>query len=92
MASGDHLLPKQLYPHLAQCVDNLVPCCSHCNRMKQDYDPSEGKGDWIVITESVRRIFIEGVKSYIARKKSEHARDFATGKAPFARALAEFRG
>jgi 5-methylcytosine-specific restriction endonuclease McrA len=91
LATGDHLLPKQLYPQLAQDIGNLVPCCIHCNRMKHDYDPSEGEGKRIVITADLRKKFVEKTKQEIARKKREHALDIGTGKIPFARAVAEYQ-
>lgn len=51
VACGDHLLPRRLYPQLVDSVDNLVPACTHCNRIKQEYDPSDGKGLETAITE-----------------------------------------
>jgi 5-methylcytosine-specific restriction endonuclease McrA len=43
IACGDHLLPKHIYPALKDSVDNIVAACSHCNRIKGDFDPSDGK-------------------------------------------------
>lgn len=59
VACGDHLLPKRLYPALEQTVDNLVPSCANCNVIKKDYDPSDGKGLEVVLTEPVRRNLID---------------------------------
>jgi hypothetical protein len=59
VACGDHLLPKRLYPALEQTVDNLVASCANCNVIKKDYDPSDGKGLEIILTESVRRTLID---------------------------------
>src|SRR6266852_6120277 len=53
-ATGDHLLPSHKYSDLAQKVDNLVPACADCNRIKHYYDPSEGKGRRLAITEEAR--------------------------------------
>ena len=90
VACGDHLLPKNLYPTFAQNVDNLVPACTHCNRMKSDYDPSEGKGMNIVLTKNVRLRFVERSKQEINRRKAEYERDFLTGRDAFARAVAQY--
>ena len=89
---GDHLLPKSLYPDLAQNVDNLVPACAECNLIKHYYDPSEGKGMEIVITEDVRLGFIRKAREEIRRKRIDYERDFLqTGKAPFEQAVALYR-
>jgi len=90
-ACGDHLLPKSLYPDLAENVDNLVPACIECNRMKHNYDASEGKGMEIVITERVRRGLIRKSREVIRRKKMEEGRVFQSGKAAFRRAVAQYR-
>jgi len=42
-ATGEHLLPKHKYSDLTESVDNLVPACAECNRIKHDYDPAKGK-------------------------------------------------
>lgn len=90
VACGDHLLPKQIYPALAQSVDNLVPACTHCNRMKSTYDPSNGQGA-ITITDQIRRTFIEKSKQEILRRKSEYDRDFQTGEEAFKQAIEEYQ-
>jgi hypothetical protein len=89
---GDHLLPKSLYPDLAQNVDNLVPACAECNLIKHYYDPSEGAGGEIVITEDVRLGFIRKAREEIRRKRIDYERDFLqTGKVPFEQAVAQYR-
>lgn len=35
----DHYMPKALYPIFAVTPINLVPCCSTCNREKNEYAP-----------------------------------------------------
>jgi hypothetical protein len=73
-------------------VDNLVPACTECNLIKHYYDPSEGAGGEIVITEDVRRDFIRKAKEEIRRKRIDYERDFLqTGKVPFEQAVAQYR-
>jgi hypothetical protein len=91
VACGDHLLPKRFYPALTQNVDNLVAACTHCNVIKKDYDPSEGKGMEIVLTETVRRQLVDKSRTEIVRRKGEYVRDFETDKAAFTEAIAEYR-
>jgi hypothetical protein len=91
-ATGDHLLPRHRYPHLAENVDNLVPACSECNRVKHYYDPSEGKGGGIAITEDVRLGFISKSKEEIQRKRIEYEQEFIlTGKIAFKEAVMQYR-
>ena len=90
-ACGDHLLPRSLYPDLAQHVDNLVPACMGCNRMKHDYDASEGKGMKIVITERVRQKFIRKSREVIRKTEIEASRDFQNGRTAFKQAVASYR-
>jgi len=91
-ATGEHLLPKHKYSDLTQNVDNLVPACAECNRIKHDYDPSEGKGRRLVITEEVRLALIGKVKREIKRKRSDDEREFLqTGKVAFKQAVAQYR-
>jgi hypothetical protein len=90
IACGDHLLPKRLYPALAENVDNLVPACAHCNVIKKDYDPSERKGMEIVLTEPVRHSLIDKSKAEIMKRKSAYVSGFETGKAAFTQAIAEY--
>ena len=91
VACGDHLLPKGVYPALAQNIDNLVAACAHCNVVKKDYDPSNGKGMETVLAEPVRQELIDKSKAEITRRKGEYARVFEVDKAAFARAMAEYR-
>jgi HNH endonuclease len=89
---GDHLLPKSLYPDLAENVDNLVPACAECNLIKHNYDPSEGRGREIVITEQVRSSFILKAKEEITRKRIDYECEFIqTGKVAFEQAVAKYR-
>lgn len=32
----DHFKSKKDYPHLALCINNLIPCCAICNLLKHD--------------------------------------------------------
>jgi hypothetical protein len=91
VACGDHLLPKRSYPALAQNVDNLVPACAHCNIIKKDYDPSEGKGIEIVLTDPVRQSLIDKSKAKIISRKNEYASGFRSDEAAFRQAIAEYR-
>lgn len=34
----DHFRNKKDYPHLALCLNNLIPCCPSCNLLKHDED------------------------------------------------------
>jgi HNH endonuclease len=89
---GDHLLPKSVYPDLAQNVDNLVPACSECNLIKHHYDPSEKNGIDLVITEEVRLDLVRKAREEIRIRRAEYERDFIqTGKAAFAQAVAQYR-
>jgi len=91
-ATGDHLLPRHKYPDLGENVDNLVPACAECNRIKHYYDPSEGKGSGIVITEEVRLSFIRKAREEIGKKRFDYEREFIeTGKAAFEQAVAKYR-
>ena len=36
----DHILPKTVYPVIAVTPDNLVGCCSDCNKAKLDQSPN----------------------------------------------------
>jgi len=67
-ATIDHLLPRCTYPERGWSVDNLVPACGACNHMKLHYDPSEGNGKELVITEEVRLSLIRKAKEEIDRK------------------------
>lgn len=88
---GDHLLPKHRYPALAQTVANLVPACTHCNRIKSHYDPSDGQGMQILLTETVRQELIDKSKKEILRRKDEYATEFKTCEADFRTAVREYR-
>ncbi|SRR5258707_15532974 len=90
-ACGDHLLPRSKYPDLVDNVDNCVPACVDCNRMKHDFDASKGRGMNRVITESVRQSFIRKSREVIERKKIEDGRVFQTGKTAFRQAVAQYR-
>lgn len=90
-ACGDHLLPRSRYPKLAQNVNNCVPACADCNRVKHSYDPSKGRGMKIVLTESVRRDLIRKSREVIKRKRKESRRFFRGGQVAFRRAVTQYR-
>ena len=90
VASGDHVLPRRLYPAMEDEVENLVPACAHCNRMKSNYDPSDGNGMHVVLNEELRRQFIDRSKNHIQMKKANYERDFQTGKVPFSQAIERY--
>jgi len=83
----DHLLPQKKYPQLAKNVENSVASCVCCNRVKFNYDPSEGKGAGLV-----RKDLILKAHEEIERRKIEWEREFVeTGKVPFEEAVAQYR-
>jgi hypothetical protein len=91
-ATIDHLLPSCKY-HRGWDVDNLVPACATCNRIKLDYDPSEGKGENLAITVEVRRSLIRKVKEEIDRiNKADESweREFLTARPRFQEAVAKY--
>jgi len=91
VACGDHLLPKRLYPSLSENVDNLVPACANCNSIKKDYDPSDGKGSGMVLTEAIRESLIEKGKALITERKNQYLQDFRACEAAFRQAVSEYR-
>lgn len=70
-ATIDHLLPRCRYPERGWSVENLVPACAECNHIKRNYDPSEEKGEELVITEEVRLALVQKAKNEIDKKKKE---------------------
>jgi 5-methylcytosine-specific restriction endonuclease McrA len=91
-ATIDHLLPSCTY-HLGWNVDNLVPACATCNRIKLDYDPSEGKGGELVITAEVRLNLIHKVKEEIDRlnKADDYwEKEFQAARPLFQEAVARY--
>ncbi len=91
VACGDHLLPKAIYPSLARNVDNLVPACAPCNRIKSNYDPSDGRGMQIVLSDYERSRLVERSRVEIDRRKSEYQRDYETGRDAFVKAVVQYR-
>jgi HNH endonuclease len=67
-ATIDHLLPRCNHPERGWNVDNLVPACAECNHIKLNYDPFEGEGKALVITEGVRLHLIRKAKEEIDKK------------------------
>lgn len=90
-ACGDHLLPRSKYPDLAKNVNNCVAVCANCNRIKHNYDASDGKGMKIVLTRRVRQSFIRKCRQVIKRKKIEDGRVFESGRTLFKEAVAKYR-
>jgi hypothetical protein len=97
-ATIDHLLPSHTYPERGWNVDNLVPACATCNRMKLHYDPSEGTGKDLVITAERRLSLIQKAKGEINRiKKARMTQDdeywegeFQTARLRFQEAVAQY--
>ena len=92
-ATIDHLLPSCKYRKRGWNVDNLVPACATCNRIKLDYDPSEGKGEDLVITAEVRLSLIRKVREEIDRinKADEYwEREFLSAAPLFQEAVAKY--
>jgi 5-methylcytosine-specific restriction endonuclease McrA len=90
---GDHLLPKSLYPDLAENVDNLVPACAECNHIKRVYDPSDGKGKELVITDDIRLELVRKAKEEInrLRRLNDWEKEFQTAKDHFREAVIQHR-
>lgn len=42
----DHYLPKHLFKELALTPDNLVPCCTDCNRNKDKFFGENSRSEW----------------------------------------------
>lgn len=42
----DHYLPKHLFKQLALTPDNLVPCCTDCNRNKDKFFGEDQRSEW----------------------------------------------
>src|SRR5258708_38318204 len=92
-ATIDHLLPRCKYRKRGWNVDNLVPACATCNRIKLDYDPSEGKGEGLVITPEVRLNLVRKVREEIERinKADEYwEREFLIAGPLFQEAVAKY--
>src|SRR5258708_8435361 len=92
-ATIDHLLPSCKYRKRGWNVDNLVPACATCNRIKLDYDPSEGKGEGLVITPEVRLNLVRKVREEIERinKADEYwEREFLIAGPLFQEAVAKY--
>ena len=91
-ATIDHLLPSCTY-HLGWNVDNLVPACATCNRIKLDYDPSEGNGRGLVLTAEVRLGLVRKVTEEIDRINKADERweaEFRAAKPLFQDAVAKY--
>jgi len=92
-ATIDHLLPRCTYRNRGWNVDNLVPACASCNRIKLDYDPSEGEGENLVITAEARLSLIRKVKDETDRINKADERwegEFQIAKPLFQEAVAEY--
>jgi 5-methylcytosine-specific restriction endonuclease McrA len=92
-ATIDHLLPRCNYPERGWSVENLVPACATCNRIKLDYDPSEKSGQELVITAEVRLSLISKTKEEIDRVKKadvEWEKEFHKAKPRFQEAVAKY--
>ena len=97
-ATIDHLVPRCNYPERGWNVDNLVPACATCNRIKLDYDPSEGNGKDLVIAADVRLSLIRKSKEEIDRINKARMsqddeyweREFQTAKLRFQEAVAQY--
>jgi hypothetical protein len=92
-ATVDHLLPRSAYPERGWNVDNLVPACAECNHVKLHYDPSEGKGKDLVISEEVRLSLVGKAKEEIDRRTKANdcwERDFPTAGLRFQEAVAQY--
>jgi hypothetical protein len=93
-ATIDHLLPRCSHPELGWKVDNLVPACAECNHIKRNYDPSEGGGTALVLTEEIRLGLVCKAKEKIdERTKANECweSDFQTARLRFREAVAQYR-
>lgn len=92
-ATIDHLLPRCTYAERGWSVDNLVPACATCNRIKLDFDPSGKKGEELVITAEVRRSLVNMAKAEIERinrADEEWETEFHKAKPRFQEAVAKY--
>ena len=68
----DHLLPQALYPDPepedSKDNPNILLACQLCNRLKSDYDPSNGTPDML---QNDKSQLIENARSYIAERRVE---------------------
>jgi hypothetical protein len=93
-ATIDHLLPRCKYPELGWNVDNLVPACSECNHIKLHYDPSEGGGKALVLTEEIRVGLVRKAKEDIDRKTKANEYwkgEFRMASLSFREAVTQYR-
>jgi len=93
-ATIDHLLPRCSYPELRWKVDNLVPACAECNRIKRNYDPSERGGAALVLTEEIRLGLIFKAKEKIDERTKADERwesEFQKARLHFQEAVAQYR-
>jgi hypothetical protein len=92
-ATIDHLLPRCTYPERGWGVENLVPACTTCNRIKHHYDPSEGNGKGLVITGQVRLRLIKKANEEIGKwnkADKEWEKEFHAAKPRFQEAVAKY--
>jgi hypothetical protein len=93
-ATIDHLLPRCKYPDLGWSVSNLVPSCGECNHVKHNYDPSEGKGNDLDLTDEARLGLVRKAKEEIDRKAKVNERwesEFQTARLRFQDAVTQYR-
>ena len=68
----DHYLPKEKFPRLAYCMDNLLPSCDACNTIKRDYSPPDLPPDSVVDPALAGRVYVpEEVLSSLAERLVE---------------------
>jgi len=92
-ATIDHLLPSCTYPERGWSVDNLVPACTTCNRIKHDCDPSGRMGKELVIKAEVRLGLVSKIKEEIDRINKADERwetEFQNARPRFQEAVAKY--
>jgi CRISPR/Cas system Type II protein with McrA/HNH and RuvC-like nuclease domain len=70
MAEEDHLVPGSKSGYKRE-LDNLVLCCSVCNRLKANFEPMPP-----IDVKKERRRYITAVRAYIMMRRGERIKEF----------------
>jgi len=80
----DHILPKELYPALADEIWNKALSCLACNSWKSTFDPA---ADGLSANREYRYELIERAKKYVKQQRMQPEALFVEEKAIFVAAL-----
>jgi hypothetical protein len=88
---GDHLLPRKTHKDAVEDVDNIVACCTECNQLKRDFDPSENDPGKLSDPRYRQRV-IEKVRAHVGSLRTDRnwRQQFERARARFERAVAEY--